>query len=109
MLDPMPQPESTCWSGAGGCALPTDPQLGRPDDAVPRRRLGPDGARRPWHAYSLAAVVTTLGHGYRVSSDDLGGYMIPKRGHALSIDELRETNRGTEFTRSAFAYLFRRG
>ena len=59
--------------------------------------------------YSLAAVVISRGGGYRVSTKDLDGYMIPKKGPAPSIEDLHRTNRGIAFTRTAFAYLFKRG
>jgi len=60
-------------------------------------------------AYSLAAVVTSRGGDYRVSTQDLGRYMIPKNGHAPSAEALHQTNKGVAFTHPAFAYLFERG
>lgn len=58
--------------------------------------------------FVLSAVVLSTSSGYRVRSDDLDGYMIPRRAQALTAEELRRTNRGVAFTRRAFAYLFRR-
>ncbi len=60
-------------------------------------------------AFSLVAVVTTRGDDYRVVSDDLGRYMVPRSGLVPTVDELHRTNRGIAFTNRAFAYIFRRG
>ena len=59
--------------------------------------------------FSLVAVVPSRAGGYRVRTDDLDRYMVPKKGSAPTVEELRQTNKGVAFTRPAFAYLFQRG
>jgi hypothetical protein len=58
--------------------------------------------------YALAAVVTSRAGRYRLRTDDLGRYLIPRRGHPPSVEELHRTNRGIAYTRAAYAYLFRK-
>jgi len=60
-------------------------------------------------AFSLVAAVTTRSEDYRVVSDDLDRYMVPRSGLPLTADELHRTNRGVAFTKRGFAYIVRRG
>ncbi|MEZ5376176.1 MAG: hypothetical protein R2733_06630 [Acidimicrobiales bacterium] len=59
--------------------------------------------------YRLAAVVTSSGaSGYGVSDRDLDSYLVPKKPQPVTVDRLHELGRGIAYTRSPFAYLFRR-
>ena len=58
--------------------------------------------------YSLAAVVRARGGKYAISENDLHDYLIPKQPTTITAESLRLTGRGITYTRSAFAYLFRR-
>jgi hypothetical protein len=58
--------------------------------------------------YELAAVVRSDGAAYHVSERALDGYLIPKREVSVTKKMLRESNRGIGYTKSPFAYLFRR-
>ena len=57
--------------------------------------------------YELWGVVTSRSGDYRVSTDHLDEYLIPKRG-PVSAEEIRASGRGVGYTKSAFAYLFKR-
>ncbi len=61
---------------------------------------------------SLHLVGVVLDHedgdGYRVSTDDLDDYLIPKRGPPPTAAGLRGAGRGFAYTRRPFAYLFQR-
>lgn len=59
-------------------------------------------------AYELAGVVTSRDGEYRVRTDGLEGYLIPKSGIAPTADDLHTSGRGIRYTQSPFAYLFRR-
>lgn len=59
-------------------------------------------------AYVLAAVVTSRAGRYRVRTDDVDRYLVPRRGHPPTAEELHRTNRGIAYTRNAYVYLFRR-
>jgi hypothetical protein len=58
--------------------------------------------------YELVAVVTSQSGTYRVDDRDLDGYLIPKRSLEVTADLLRSTGRGVAYTKSPFAYVFRR-
>lgn len=58
--------------------------------------------------YSLAAVVKARSGAYSVTQGNLDGYLIPKRATEISVALLHETGRGVAYTRSPFAYLFRK-
>jgi len=58
--------------------------------------------------YELAGVVKSRSGDYRVTSEGLDGYLIPKAQVPLSPEMLHERGRGIAYTRSPFAYLFRR-
>jgi len=58
--------------------------------------------------YRLAAVVLSAAGDYRVSKADLCTYMQPKNAVELTRESLFASNRGIDYTRPAFAYLFER-
>ena len=58
--------------------------------------------------YLLCGVITARGGRYRVTTGNLGVYLVPKRGFPPTAAELHRINRGIAYTRSPFAYLFRR-
>lgn len=59
--------------------------------------------------YRLAGVVKTLpANRYRVDTDALDTYLVPKRSVELTSEMLHQLGRGIGYTRSAFAYLFER-
>ena len=57
--------------------------------------------------YSLAGVITSRSGEYRVRSDDLDSYLLPK-GATPTVESVKAAGRGVAYTRSAFAYLFER-
>ncbi len=56
----------------------------------------------------LAGVVTARAGDYRVSTKDLHTYLNPKKPVEMSAEVIKERQRGIGYTRSPFAYLFRR-
>ncbi len=58
--------------------------------------------------YELTGVVLSRGGTYRVSTKDLGQYLIAKTAKAVTVEDLRQTGRGIAYTTSPFAYLFTR-
>lgn len=58
--------------------------------------------------YSLAAVVLAAKGDYRLRTEGLDGYMIPKRPDALTREAILQNGRGVAYTKPAFAYLFER-
>lgn len=56
----------------------------------------------------LAAVVTTSNGRYSPRTDNLDRYLVPKRGHPPTVDELHRLGRGIGYTKTPFAYLFER-
>jgi hypothetical protein len=58
--------------------------------------------------YQLAGVVTSRSGEYRVRTDDLDSYLIPKKPTQLTSELIRLRQRGIPYTKSPFAYLFRR-
>lgn len=58
--------------------------------------------------YRLAGVVLSRSGDYRVRTDDLGGYLVPKDGTVPTREALLERGRGIAYTKPAFAYLFER-
>ncbi len=57
--------------------------------------------------YQLAAVFERQPDRYRVRTDDLDRYLVPKRGTPATGSELHQRGRGIAYTRSPYAYLFR--
>lgn len=58
--------------------------------------------------YELAAVVIARAGDYRVSTDKLNGYLVPKKPQDISVESLHATGRGIGYTISPFAYVFTR-
>jgi hypothetical protein len=58
--------------------------------------------------WQLVAVYQRRGERFTVTSDELDTYMIPKRGHRPTEEELEATMRGVAFTRRAAGYVFSR-
>lgn len=58
--------------------------------------------------YELVGVVTSGSGTYRVIEDGLDRYLVPKRPLEITREYLHEWGRGVAYTRSAFAYLFRK-
>jgi hypothetical protein len=58
--------------------------------------------------YVLTGVVTSLSGTYRVSTDTLDGYLVPKKDVTITPELLHDKSRGIPYTRSPFAYLFTR-
>jgi hypothetical protein len=56
----------------------------------------------------LTGVVLARSGGYRVRSEGLEEYLVPKSPVPLTPELLRRRGRGIAYTRSAFAYLFTR-
>ena len=54
----------------------------------------------------LVAAVQHQGDRYRLVTEGLGEYLIPKRPEAADPDRIRASGRGIAYTRTAFAYLF---
>jgi hypothetical protein len=58
--------------------------------------------------FTLAAAVTSRNGTYSVSEAGLSEYLIPKRPPHPPREEILSLGRGIAYTRSAFAYVFRR-
>ena len=58
--------------------------------------------------YELSGVVTSRSGDYRVRTDDLDTYLIPKKAVPITPLSLHERGRGVSYTKSPFAYLFTR-
>lgn len=59
-------------------------------------------------AVRLAAAVHHRDGRYRIATDGLDRYLIPKRPQRADVDEIRASGRGIAYTHTAFAYLFQR-
>ena len=58
--------------------------------------------------FELAAVVESHSGDYRVRTANLDAYLVPRKPVDLTPAYLHELGRGIRYTRSPFAYLFRR-
>lgn len=58
--------------------------------------------------YGLAGVIHSRSGGYRVSRENLGDHLRPKKPVDVTREMLFSTNRGVAYTRPAFAYVFKR-
>ena len=56
--------------------------------------------------YELAGVVISGNGNYRVDTNELDTYLIPKKAQPIAAESLRQTGRGVAYTKSPFAYLF---
>lgn len=58
--------------------------------------------------YEFVAAIKHRGSRYRLTSEALDAYFVPKRNLEVTAELLRSTGRGVGYTKSAFAYVFRR-
>lgn len=58
--------------------------------------------------FELDAVVISTRGCYRVTNRDLESYMVPKKAQTITVDSIKVSGRGIAYTKSPFAYLFRR-
>jgi len=58
--------------------------------------------------YELSGVVTSRSGNYRVRTDGLDTYLIPKTKVPITPELVQERGRGIPYTKSPFAYLFTR-
>ena len=58
--------------------------------------------------YELVGVVSSRTGEYRVRTGELNGYLTPKSPVEITTEMLHRRGRGIAYTKSAFAYLFRR-
>ena len=58
--------------------------------------------------YELSGVVTSRSGDYRVRTDSLDTYLIPKTAKNVTPALVHERGRGIPYTKSSFAYLFTR-
>jgi hypothetical protein len=57
-------------------------------------------------AWTLTCVITSRAGAYRLRTDDLDRYLVPKRGTQPTVEELMKTDRGIAYTTSPVAYIF---
>lgn len=58
--------------------------------------------------YQLQAVVLSRSGSYKVSTNHIDTYLVPKKPIDITPDLLHERGRGIAYTKSPFAYLFKR-
>ena len=58
--------------------------------------------------FELVGVVESVSGVYRVNNLNLEGYMIPKKPQTITRESIMKSYRGIAYTKSPFAYLFRR-
>lgn len=58
--------------------------------------------------YELHGVIVATPERYRVDTDELDTYLVPKRDIEITVDSLHDWGRAIAYTRSPFAYLFQR-
>ena len=58
--------------------------------------------------YELVAVVESRGGTYRVADQAVDTYLVPKRATEVTAEMLHRDGRGVAYTKSPFAYIFRR-
>ena len=58
--------------------------------------------------YELSGVVISRDGEYRISTQDLETYLVPRRPVEITRESLHASGRGVAYTRSPFAYLFTR-
>ena len=56
----------------------------------------------------LVGVVRSRNGNYNVTTDELDTYLVPKSGKQVTREQVHATGRGIAYTRTEFAYLFRR-
>lgn len=57
--------------------------------------------------FELIGAVNRHKDGYRLTTRNLGGYLVPKRDVRVTPELLEKTGKGVAYTRSPAAYLFR--
>ena len=58
--------------------------------------------------YELDGVVISRAGDYRVSRHELDSYLIPRKPVEITVDSILNAGRGIVYTKSPFAYMFRR-
>jgi hypothetical protein len=58
--------------------------------------------------YELRGLVRSRSGSYSVSTDALDTYLIPKKPVEITVESIESSGRGVAYTKSPFAYLFRR-
>lgn len=58
--------------------------------------------------FRLVAVITCANGRYRVIDQNVDSYMVPKKPQTITRDSLKKSGRGVAYTKSPFAYLFKR-
>ncbi|MEM9607493.1 MAG: hypothetical protein AAGA99_08735 [Actinomycetota bacterium] len=58
--------------------------------------------------YELAAALISRDGDYSSRTEGLDEYLVPKRPEQATVEHITATGRGIAYTRSAFAYVFRR-
>lgn len=58
--------------------------------------------------YQLTGVVVSRTGSYKVSTNHIDTYLVPRKPIEITPDLLHERGRGVAYTKSPFAYLFRR-
>ncbi len=58
--------------------------------------------------FRLVAVVNATGGTYRVQTSALDTYLVPKKPQSITAETLHRLGRGIAYTKSPFAYIFRR-
>ena len=58
--------------------------------------------------YELGAVVVSRSGDYKVSRQELDTYLVPNKPIEPTVDAILDSGRGIAYTKSPFAYLFRR-
>jgi hypothetical protein len=58
--------------------------------------------------YELSGIVSSRSGDYRISTDDLETFLIPKKPTTITRVSVHESGRGVGYTRSPFAYLLKR-
>lgn len=58
--------------------------------------------------YEFCGAVRSRDGDYSVTTEDLDGYLVPKKPQTITADSLLASGRGIAYTKPAFAYLFTR-
>lgn len=58
--------------------------------------------------FEFIGVVESVNGGYKVNNLKLGDYMVPKKSQIITREDIMKSGLGVEYTKSPFAYLFRR-
>jgi hypothetical protein len=59
--------------------------------------------------YRLTAVIKSRSaRGYRIDTENLDTYLVPKKPQTVTVQRLHELGKGIGYTKSPFAYLFER-